>query len=411
MDKKYLLRIISYAALALAAIVLIADIAIQIAGSMVEEVETVLTERIDTGVNIRAEGYLLRSESVLEFQTNGHLGYTVEDGDRVTVGSSVASVYNDTADNRLLLEEIERIDRRLELIGEADSVKGIYTVVSADQRIAALRRQIDDATAQGSPVGSELEDELLVMLYVRDMKSGKTLDEISASLTEQRNSLKSQLGAPERTVTSDEIGYFYSECDGYESRFDSDDLMSATIADFTKLLDRSLEPTQNNNAVGKIVTDHNWYLICVLPLEEVRGMSESQRYNICFGGENDRVINMQLDRLVYEFGNEKSVLVFRSSDMPEDFSYTRFQTVTIEQEGFNGYRVPISAVRSLDGVSGVYVLRGSLVEFREISPINVQDGMVTVDADAEPSGAYSTLQYYDRIIVRGKELYVGRIID
>lgn len=411
MDKKYLLRIISYAALALAALVLIADIGYQIASSMVEQVETVLTERIDTGENIRTEGFLFRSESVLEYQTNGHLGYTVEDGDRVTVGSSVARVYNSAEETERLLGEIDRIERNLELIGEAESVKGIYTVVSADQRIAALRREIDDAAVQGSPVGSRLGDELLVMLYVRDLKSGKSLDETKSALAQERDSLKASLGAAGGTVTSNKIGYFYSNCDGYEGKFDADDLDSATVDDFAKLLDGSIEPTPNDHAVGKIVTDHNWYLICVLDAQAARGMSQSEHYSIAFGGDNDRVIDMELDRLVYEYGNDKSALVFRTSNMPEDFSYTRFQTVTIEQESFNGYRVPIGAVRSLGGISGVYILHGSVVEFREVRPINVQDGMVTVDADAEPSGEYKMLQYYDRIIVRGKELYVGKIID
>lgn len=411
MDKKYLLRILSYAALALAAIVVIADIAIQIGGSMVQEVETVTTELIETGEYIRAQGYIVRSESVLQIQTNGYLGYTVEDGERVSQGSAVADVYADTDENRTKLEEIARIDRQLGLIAEANSAKGIYTVSSADQRIAILRQQIDAATAQGSLNSTELEDELLVMLYVRDMRSGKSLEETESALKEQRNSLVASLGAPGKTLTADKLGYFYSECDGYERYFDGESVMNATIADFKALLEGETEPEVPENTVGKIVTDYNWYLVCKLPIESVRGMSESKEYTLQFGGENNRSITMELARLVYEYGNDQSVLVFRSEDMPEGFQYTRFQTVTIRKEAFNGYRVPVSAVRSLDGVSGVYVLRGSIVEFREISPIAVQDGALTVDAGAEATGKYKMLQYYDRIIVKGKDLYVGRIID
>lgn len=411
MDKKYLLRILSYAALVLATIVLVVDIAFQIGSTMTQEVETTTTELFETGEHISAQGFIVRTENVLEVQTDGHIGYTVADGERVSVGSSIADVYDDTEANRSALGAIADIDHQLELLGEANSAKGVYTVSSADRRIADLRQQLDAASTEGSPLSQSLEDELLVMLYVRDMRSGKSFEEIEAALKDERNRLKAELGAPEKTVDSDNLGYFYSSCDGYEHCFDAGNIMSATVADFEALFGDDAEPVVNENAVGKVVTDYNWYLVCVLPVEEVRGMSEAKEYTLSFGGENDRAVTMKLARLVYEYGNDKSVLVFQSEEMPEGFGYTRYQTVVIEQESINGYKVPVSAVRSVDGITGVYVLRGSIVEFREISPVDLQDGIMTVDADAQPTGSYKMLQYYDRIIVRGKELYVGKIID
>lgn len=411
MDKKYLVRIIGYIALALAAIILIADIAVQIAGSMLQTVETATTELIETGETIRAQGYIVRAESVIEADADGYLGYKVANGERVSVGTAVADVYADTAENRSAYESIADIDHRLELISRAKAIKGIYTVISTDQRIAALRQQIDTVTAQGSAVPSELEDELLVMLYVRDLRSGKSLDETETALKSEQNVLRSKLGSAGYTVSSDQRGYFYSECDGYEGYLDTDSVMSATIADFQSILSREQVPNVNERAVGKVVTDYTWYLVCELPAEEVRGMSEAQEYTLTFGGENDLTLSMKLARFVYEYGNEKSVLVFSSDRMPEGFAYTRYQTVAIEKENFDGYRVPVSAVRNLDGICGVYVLSGSIVEFREISPVDVQDGMMTVDAEAEASGSYQMLHYYDRIIVKGKELYVGKVID
>ena len=51
------------------------------------------------------------------------------------------------------------------------------------------------------------------------------------------------------------------------------------------------------------------------------------------------------------------------------------------------------------------------MEFREVSPIVLSDGTVLADALAEPTGKYQTLQYYDLLIVRGKELYVDKIVQ
>lgn len=411
MDKKYLLRIIGYVALALAALILIADIAVQIASSMVQEVETTATQLVQTGETVSVQGFIVRTERLLESSENGFVGYTAEDGERVAVGSTVADIYADTAENKQIFDSISEIDHRLELIGRAKSEKGIYTVISADQKISALRRQIDEANAKGIPIDSTLTDELLMMLYVRDIRSGKDIKEIESSLAAQRSSLQAQLGYAQKTVVSDEMGYFYSECDGYEGLFDGESVMNATISDFSSVLHREKQPTQTTGVIGKVVTDYNWYLVCELPVEQARGMNESKSYTVLFGGENGQSVQMTLARLVYEYGNEKCALVFQSDRTIEGFEYTRYQTVTIVQESFDGYRVPVSALRNLDGICGVYVLRGSIVEFREVRPVNVQDGMVTVDAEAKPTGDYKMLEYYDLIIVKGKELYVGRIID
>ncbi len=411
MDKKYLLRIISYVALALAALVLIADIAFQIGNTVVQEVETVATNLIETSESIYAEGYIVRTEAVLSAQTGGFLGYAVENGERVSQGDAVANVYADTADNRSMFSEISRIDHWLTLLSKANAVKGIYTIASADQRIAALRLQLDEKIAQGTPGNEALEDELLMMLYVRDLKSGKKLEDISSRMQQERSALQEQLGSASQTVTADRIGYFYSSCDGYESFMDGETVLSATISELEELLHRQKEPEQESTAVGKIVTDYNWYLVCELPNTSVRGMTQSKSYTVHFSGDNELALSMKLARMVYEYGNENSVLIFQCSEMPEGFEYIRYQPVTIDLETFNGYRVPVSAVRNLNGICGVYVLRGSIVDFREISPVSIQDGVVVVAADAEATGDYKMLQYYDQIIVRGKDLHVGKIID
>ena len=112
-----------------------------------------------------------------------------------------------------------------------------------------------------------------------------------------------------------------------------------------------------------------------------------------------------------EYGSDTAIVVLSAEEMPRDFSYVRYQTLSITLNQTKGYRVPVSALRNLDGVTGVYVLRGSVVEFREVSPVLLSDGAVLVDAHAEPTGKHQMLSFYDTVIVRGKELYVGKIVD
>ena len=120
---------------------------------------------------------------------------------------------------------------------------------------------------------------------------------------------------------------------------------------------------------------------------------------------------MKLQRSIIEFGSDTVILIFVCTDMPLGFSYTRYQSVSIVIGETTGFRLPITAIRQLNGVTGVYVLKGRVVEFREISPVLMTDGAVLVDSSAKPTGDYLMLNQYDTVIVRGKELQIGKIIS
>jgi hypothetical protein len=120
---------------------------------------------------------------------------------------------------------------------------------------------------------------------------------------------------------------------------------------------------------------------------------------------------MYLYRILSEVGSESAVLLFRADVLPQDFRYMRNQTVQIELSAFTGYRVPIGAVRIVNGQSGVFVLRGSIVEFRRILPLFEYDGYLLVaDSDATKGEEGSWLKKNESIIVKGKALYDGKIV-
>ena len=72
--------------------------------------------------------------------------------------------------------------------------------------------------------------------------------------------------------------------------------------------------------------------------------------------------------------------------MPQNFSYLRVQDVSVELAQYRGYRIPISALRYHEGMTGVYTLAGGYVMFRQIDVIYEGNGYV-IAADysvAEP---------------------------
>ncbi len=412
MDKKYLMRIAGYIALAIAAVILIVDIAYQMTGSMVDSVETIPVALVKEDRTVNADGYIVRNEVPVEFTSDGLLTYTVTDGTRVSSGDTVAEVYGGDAGQSEQLEKLNDAVRQRQLLDEAITKKGSYSPSAVDREIARLKGEIDRQTAEGDTVGLiPLTESLQVMLYIRELKVGNDLSEVKTAMDEEIDRLKESVGGALSAVKSTRTGYYFSSCDGYESYLTVEALESADPDELRTLLNRETEPEETHGTAGKIVTDYKWCVMMEIPVSSARELAEGRQYSVGFSELGDETLSMNLDRLIMEYGSDTAILIFSCTEMPADFSYTRYQSVSVVIGETDGYRIPVGSLRELNGITGVYVMRGSVVEFREIAPVLLSDGAVLVDANAEPTGEYPMLGYYDIVIVRGKNLYVGKIVD
>ena len=411
MDKKYLARIAGYIALALCIVILLVQVGVQIAASMVRSIETLPVSEVSEDQCITTGGYLVRTEIPLVHATSGVLSPTVPDGTRVSIGDSVAEAYDNNHTQSEQLRQLSIAIHQKSLLEQAISQKGSYSTVSADREIARLKAEIDLLNSQGKTTGlAALSDSLQIMLYIRQLKSGNDLSKVKASIDAKIADLKQQVGGALSTVKSDRAGYYFSDCDGYENHLSVKDLDTASSADLRALLNRQVEPQVSASSAGKIVTDYKWAIVMEVSFNDAQNFSQGSNYQLMPEELGTEKITMTLQRSIMEYGSDTVILVFVCSEMPVGFQYTRYQRVSVVIGETEGYRLPISALRQLNGITGVYVLRGSVVEFREIVPVMMTDGAVLVEATAEPTGDYPVLSFYDTVIVRGKELYVGKII-
>ncbi|MBQ8289175.1 MAG: hypothetical protein IJX76_10525, partial [Clostridia bacterium] len=171
MDKKYLFRIAGYIALALAAVILIVDIAYQLAGSMVNSVETLPVSLVEEDLSVTADCYIVRDEVPIEHTADGLLTYKVADGTRVTAGDKVAEVYSGDAGQSKKLEQLNDVMNRQQLLEEALAKKGSYSSGAGEREITRLKSEIDALTAQvNTDVLAALTDSLHVMIYIIELK-------------------------------------------------------------------------------------------------------------------------------------------------------------------------------------------------------------------------------------------------
>ena len=128
-----------------------------------------------------------------------------------------------------------------------------------------------------------------------------------------------------------------------------------------------IKPNEKGYPVGKLVTDYLWYVACEVDVAELHNYETGKNYSIRFPYNNDTAITMKLYRILSEAGSKTAVLVFETGTLPASFNYLRHQTVQIVREYYTGCRVPISALRVVNGQSGVYVLQGSKIVFKKVT--------------------------------------------
>lgn len=443
MDTEYLKQVLINIAIVVLSAALMIYASYHIVKSFSDDIETLPAVIDDFNEAISADAYILRREEVLYSNSVGVVNYLVRDGEKVAVGDEVADVYKSGSGN--IRERIEAIDLKIESLERVEnSVK--YLAVSDVSNIDSVMKELvisasrDAAENSFSSVGS-LADELLFRMNLRQLLTGEKesfADELAA-LKAERAAAVAELTDVSDTVKTNVSAYYFYEVDGYETAFSFDDINSLTYSDVTSMT--SATPTLlSGKEAGKLVLDYKWYVLMPIDKATAEYFTVGNSYDLNFSASGTE-LSMKLERIISDTGTSSDGvgLVFSSEIMPEDFDYTRMQPVSVNVKTYEGYKLPLSAVRIVDYdgtmVEGVYILYGNTVRFRRIETILSQDGYVlcapaeslTDDDDGifqfpiigeteteapemEAFEAIPFLELYDLVIISAKELYDGKII-
>lgn len=354
----------------------------------------------------RGTGYIFRSEDTIETSLAGTPDYAVADGERVGVDELLCNIYSSVTDEvRMQIEEIDREIALLEAAVETGVVQtGLPEALNdANAKYAEIMKLLSSGKYSDA---SALSDSFLAALNRIDALEKGTGDikHKLSSLYAERSGLIAAYGKKTGSVNADRVGYFFRDCDGYETIFNPDLLENITVGSFAELTAQT--PADVSGCVGKMLDEAKWYLCIPLDSGNARGFTEGKKYNIVYNDNGGRTLSMTLERFVLDLDDHDSdgdraeaLLIFSTKEMPKSFKYFRTQDVSIEYASYQGYRIPLSAVRYYDGMTGVYTLNGGYVFFRRIEVLYEGGGYcIAADyADAEPGKplTYTALGFSD----------------
>lgn len=361
---------------------------------------------------VSGTGYIFRDETVLRSSNGGVVDYICADGTKVAQGQELAVVYSDgTSKDR---KTIEKLDRQIGILEKSSDA----SVTSID--IAELQKDITDdyyilvRMLAGGQTGelSVRIDELLVGMDRLSVltEEASVVTGTLQTLKEQKSEMIANSGGSV-SESADDGGYFYSSADGYEEVFTMEAFEALTSDSFFDMIsERRTLSDVGGTAYGKLARTSQWGFVMEIPRGEAEFFEDGGVYSVEFTENNGVGLPMTLQRKI-DCPERKSVLLVLECDrLPEHFEFNRCQSVRIELDSVSGIYVPRSAVETIDGYEGVYILRGSVVHFRYIDIVYEGSDYYLVSQQG-PEDSFVYLAPNDLIILNGTNLFEGRILE
>lgn len=390
-------------------------IIIQLVSGLTTDVsyEYALTSTVDD--TLEKTAYIIRNEKVLYAETEGILNYSVSESERIGSSQLIATVFSDEQGIEIS-SQIKKIDDKIAILKRSfvDTSYLTSNVSKIDTKIYnSLMKIRNSVLTNNLELSEQYQEDLIINFNKRQyITSGQeTIDDQIAALENKKSELVAQFQNPTSTVYAKDSGYFSTLLDGYETIYTPEKIKSMSVDSFNELITET-NISYEGNAIGKIITDFDWYTLCLVSQKEAAELTLNQSYPITFLFSSGYQLHGILEKKITQTNLDSVVLVFRIEEVPVGFDYTRMQTIRIILDSQEGISFPRSALRYSDGIPGVYVVSGNSVGFKKIDVIYSTESLYFSDEKSitdDPNKEYLTK--FDRVITKGKNLYVGKVLD
>ena len=366
---------------------------------------------------VSASGYVVRSERVLEDNDSGLLRLARAEGERVSVGGTVAAVYADQAslDRQ---SEIDALEARIEQLEYVQSASLSYEAsAKLDSQIAQDLLAVRAALAGGRLDTVESRGgELRALVMKRDYTySGDDLDGQLESLRQELKELRRQAAGTTRRISAPVSGLYSAVVDGYETVLTPESVLEMSPSQLS-----AVQPDgAAGSHVGKLILGDSWYYAASLRAGEIKDLREAGSISLRFSKDVARDLDVTIQSVSWE-ENGRSVVVFQGKYDLAQLTLLRQQTAEIILNTMSGIRVPQESLRVVpqsvageDGeerevqTTGVYCVVGVKAIFKPVKVLYSGEGFALV----QPAGAKKrVLRSGDEVIVTARDLYDGKVV-
>ena len=373
-------------------------------------------------VALRREEYILNNRA-------GVVAYDIDDGEKVNAGGAVARLFENASDVENW-QKYQKLNSELDMLKQlGDAGNSIFVDLdTVDAQITtqmvSYRNQLQSGRYN---IAQQTKLSLLQLYNERAVITGISADfqpRISELETEiSEISVSKGIGE----VKSKNSGIFVSVLDGYENSLDYSKAQTLTSSEVAAIT-RKDPPS---DAVGKIITTLNWYLLCPITGEQAISVTASSgNVEVSI----PKVISYSVPGTIVSVNQgsktEDGLLVIQCDYMDSALAKIRREDITIKTQTYEGLRINRKAIHEdyitvnnydengnitdtyEQKVQGVYVVYGNKLNFVQVNIIYSDKEFVICDPDVTNPAILGdkTVSLYDEVVVQGKELYNGKIV-
>lgn len=389
-------------------IIAIVFIVHQIYSSAYKPITTVSAEYFTAVEGFPINAVIIREENIITSDTAGALHFTLDNGERVARNGVIANLYSD-AQASVAVNRIEQLESRIKDIEE---MQGYNDVAAAD--IKLINNKVNDslntlirgiASGDFSSVESD-SAQLLTNISRRQMITGEQTD-FSArldSLKSELDTLKASLPQPIGSIRTDKSGYFVSNTDGYETVLSCEDIDSLT----PERIDSLKADKIPDNTIGKIVSGYTWYIAAKVNISDSLKYKVDDELMLKTTLKTTPQLNVKVEKINTSKDEDAAVIIFSCEQMNSELASIRQGSMTIINSTHSGLKLPTKALRFQDDKPGVFVRSGMTIKFVGVNVIYRTDEYIICEQQVSND---SVLRLYDDVVVKGKGLYDGKIVD
>lgn len=338
--------------------------------------ETAVMKTVEKSISTKV--FIVRDEEYLSSSASGTIVPLIEDGQRVAEGQDIGAVFSND-------KEAEKYVELAKLNEELDRFEDISQAGSVNIRdITSYNAQTDEEFLKFVSAISD-EDYELSSEYAYSLRDRETSRQISlgydVDTSDVLDSLNSRISAinvsPPEYLQADNTGYYINRTDGYEKTINYSDVNGLMPSDIEKALKSKPDESKISN-VGKLVNNFNWYVVAKVERNDITDLTIGRSIKIRFLDSSSGDIKATVSAINSDSSGYVA-LILKCNTINPDNSQLRIENAEIILKTISGYKIPKQALRTLDGVNGVYIKRGNLVNFRRITTRYTAEDYVIVD--------------------------------
>ncbi len=363
---------------------------------------------------LAVSGIVLRNEIIVSASgTPASVDYKIADGERTSIGDPVAT-YSTTETPAADRIAVETIDRQIVLLNNCISSTSQYDLKTLDGRTKDTIRDFLSVSETGNLADSlDASEDVISNFVKRDIKASgdkSYYKQILANCETTRNAILKGNGATLNAVYASQAGYFSSQFDGYEG-FKSIEYEKANPETVNRLL--AEKPQERpSDYIGKLQHFSYWTFLCNISYDDSEQFAVGETRTLQFETVvyGPQTVTMKITHISESVNGEVTV-AFESSFFNRALYSLRLCNAKILLTSYDGFKIDKDAIRVSEGQTGVYVLSGAKLVFKPVAILyrNEERDFAVVSATGEQSSRILMLN--DSVVVGGKEVYDGKVVN